>query len=160
MTPPPIIYIHDKVKNIFILQVRYYIHQIIVLQGEITTIKELILTHPHAKNKERNPCKFDTVAVLIINDGNNMDQFYNIKDIVKGSINKFILYQIGIIRVNGVENSTMRSSKRRLLCEMGWFQPPQLILYLFLFPHIRKQSWIIGLKSLSLGFLFIFVYWS
>ena len=104
------------------------------------------------KNKERNPCTFFIVAVLIINDVNKMDQFYNIKDIVKGSINIFILNQIGIIIVNGVENNMMRSSKRRLICQMGWCQPTPLILYLFLFPHIRKLSWIIGLKSLSLGF--------
>ena len=112
------------------------------------------------KNKERNPCTFFIVAVLIINDGNKMDQFYNIKDIVKGSINKFILNQIGIIRVNGVENNMVIRSKRRLICHMGWCQPPPLILYLFIFPYIRKTILIIGLKSLSLGFLFIFFYWS
>ena len=47
-------------------------------------IKELLLTHLHAKNKERNPCTFVTVCVLILNDGNNMDKFYNIKYIGKG----------------------------------------------------------------------------
>ena len=47
-------------------------------------IKELLLTHPHAKNKESNPSIFVNVCVLILNYGNNMDQFYNIKEIGKG----------------------------------------------------------------------------
>ena len=112
------------------------------------------------KTKREILVHFITVGVPIINYGNNMDQFYNIKDIVKGSINKCILYQISIIVFNDIERNMSRGSKRRLLCQMGWCQPPPLILYLFLFPHIITQSCIIGLKSLSLGFLFIFFDWS
>ena len=42
----------------------------------------------------------------------------------------------------------------------GWCQPPSLMLYIFLFPPIKKQSWIIVLKSLSLVFLSIVFDWS
>ena len=56
------------------------------------------------------------------------------------------------MRVNGVKRNMIRKSKRRLICHTVWCQPLSLILYLFLFPNIRNQSWIIGLRYLSLGF--------
>ena len=65
-----------------------------------------------------------------------------------------------IAPINGFERNMTRSSKMRLLCQTGYFQPPSLIIYLFLFPYIRKKYWKIGLKSLSLGFLFILFDWS
>ena len=55
-----------------------------------------------------NHCTFVTVGVITINYSNKVDKYYDIKEIGKGSTNKFILYQIDIIRVNGNERNMMR----------------------------------------------------
>ena len=66
-----------------------------------------------------NHCTFVTVGVITINYSNKVDKYYDIKEIGKGSTNKFILYQIDIVRVNGNKRNMIRGSKRRLLCQTG-----------------------------------------
>ena len=55
------------------------------------------------------------MVVLIINDVNNTNILFNITEICKGSINRYILYHIDIIRVNCDERNIMRRSKIRLI---------------------------------------------
>ena len=86
------------------------------------------------------------------------EEIWNIKTGIK-YIFKMSKYW-GFSLIDGVERNTMIRHKMRLLCQTGWCQPPLLIIYLFLFPHIGKQSWTIGIKYLSLsGRILCYMVW-
>ena len=59
------------------------------------------------------------MGIIILNHGNNMNQLKKITERGKGSINKYISYQIDIIIVNADERNMMRRSKRKLICQTG-----------------------------------------
>ena len=114
-------------------------------------IKELLLTHPHSKKKS-NPWSLFTMVVLIINDVNSINKFYNITEICKGSINKYILYHIDIIRVNCDERNIMRRGKRRLTFQTRMFSTTVLNNWPISTPPIKdnheywdQQLWVLGL---------------
>ena len=57
---------------------------------------------PKFQNKDINPCKFNTIIVLIINHGNKKDKTDKYIYIYLPQINQVILYQIEIIQENDI----------------------------------------------------------
>ena len=60
------------------------------------------INFPKFQNKDINPCKLNTITIIIINHGNKMDKPDKYIDIYLPQINQIILYQVDIIQDNDI----------------------------------------------------------